>query len=451
MIVNDLLRRGTMRVNERGHLEIGGCDCVLLAKKFGTPLYVMDEELIRANCRRYIAAFKKHYPGSFQVAYAAKAFLVLYMVRLIREEGLWLDVASGGELFTALKAGFPADQILFHGNYKTDEEIVLALRHRVGRIVVDSEEELDRLDQLAGQWGGEARILLRITPGVEAHTHQFNRTGQIDSKFGIPLEEGLALRAIKKALGKNHLLLMGLHCHIGSQVFEKEPFEVAAEVMMGLAAEAKGAFGFELKELNLGGGLGVRYVSEDDPPAVEEFVESLCRAVITNCRRLGLTLPSLLIEPGRSIVGEAGTTLYTVGVVKEVPAVRTYVSVDGGMSDNPRPALYDARYSAVLANRACDAPDCVVTVSGKHCESDTLIRDVRLPRPKPGDLLAVLTTGAYHHSMASNYNRFLRPAVVFVKEGKALVACRRETYDDLLKTEILEPDWKEVADRLASL
>ncbi len=439
-----LVARGTVRINERGHLEIGGCDCVLLARKFGTPLYVMDEALIRENCRRYRTAFSAHYPAPVRVAYAAKAFLTLYMVHIVEEEGLWMDVASGGELFTALKGGLRPDRIILHGNNKSDEEITLALRHHIGRIVLDSEDELDQIESLAKGMGVKVQVLLRITPGVEAHTHQFNKTGQIDTKFGIPMEGGLAFRAVKKALEKEHLQLTGLHCHIGSQVFQSKPFEVAAEVMISFAAELKKKMGFDLKELNLGGGLGVRYVADDDPPAIEEFVESVCRSVAENCQRFGMQLPVLMVEPGRSIVGEAGVTLYTIGVLKEIPGVRTYVAVDGGMSDNPRPALYNARYFAVLANRAREEADTLVTVAGKHCESDPLIWDIALPKPKRGDLLAVFTTGAYNYSMSSNYNRFVRPPVVFVRDGRASLVCRRESYDDLLKTEILNPTWIEI-------
>ena len=433
----DSMLRGTMRINERGHLEIGGCDCVELAKEFGTPLYVFDELLIRENCRRYKKAFAQNYPAEAKVCYAGKAFLTLAMCRLVDEEGLWLDVASGGELFTALQAKFPPERIYMHGNFKTEDELKAAVRNKIGRVVVDCMEELERLDSIAASQNAVAEILLRLTPGVEAHTHEYIRTGQIDTKFGFHIENRVAFEAVKKALSLKNLKLRGFHCHIGSQIFEIEPYRIAIEQMFSFAAMVRSETGFVMQELNLGGGLGVRYVPEDDPPSIESFVAAICDAVKETASRFGFELPSLAIEPGRSIVGEAGTTLYTIGVVKEIPKVRTYVSVDGGMSDNPRPALYGARYFAVVANKADRTPNKVVTVAGKHCESDILIRDIALADPEPGDILAVFTTGAYHYSMASNYNRFPRPAVVFVRDGKAKLVVRRETYDDLLKCDQL--------------
>ncbi|MCS7187664.1 MAG: diaminopimelate decarboxylase [Armatimonadetes bacterium] len=429
----DSMLRGTMRVNELGHLEIGGRDCVDLVKEFGTPLYVMDETLIRENCKRYKNAFAQSYPTETRVCYAGKAFLTLAMCRLIEEEGLHLDVASGGELFTALQAKFPSERIYMHGNFKTDEELTIAVRHKIGRIVVDCMEELERLNSIAEKNGAVADIMLRLTPGVEAHTHEYIRTGQIDTKFGFHIENGVALEAVKKALSLKHLRLHGFHCHIGSQIFEIEPYRIAIEQMFSFAEIVRSETGFVMRELNLGGGLGVRYTPEDDPPTIETFVASICETVREIASRFGFDPPILAVEPGRSIVGEAGTTLYTIGVVKEIPKVRTYVSVDGGMSDNPRPALYGARYFAVIANKASQEPNKIVTVAGKHCESDILIRDIPLADPQPGDILAVFTTGAYHYSMASNYNRFPRPAVVFVKDGKAKLVVRRETYDELLR------------------
>lgn len=426
-----------MRINERGHLEIGGCSCVDLAKEFGTPLYVMDETLIRENCRRYKKAFAQNYPGETRICYAGKAFLTLAMCQLVNEEGLWLDVASGGELFTALRAEFPAERIYMHGNFKTEEELKLAVRNKVGRIVVDCMEELDRLNSIAASQNTFVDILLRLTPGVEAHTHEYIRTGQIDTKFGFHIENGVAFEAVKKALSLERLRLHGFHCHIGSQIFEVEPYRIAIEQLFSFAASVRSRTGFEMREVNLGGGLGVRYVPEDDPPSIEVFAAAICSVVKENAARFGFDLPSLAVEPGRSIIGEAGTTLYTIGVVKEIPGVRTYVSVDGGMSDNPRPALYNARYFAIIANKADRPANKVVTVAGKHCESDILIRDIALPDPEPGDVLAVFTTGAYHYSMASNYNRFPKPAVVFVKDGRVKLIVRRETYDDLLRCDLL--------------
>lgn len=438
MVAAATMLRGTMQINAQGHLEIGGCDCVELAKEFGTPLYVVDEALVRENCRRYKKAFAQNYPAEARVAYAGKAFLVLAMCRLVAEEGLWLDVASGGELFTALQARFPTECIYLHGNYKSEEELAMAVRHKVGRIVVDCLEELERLNEIAAHQNTVADILLRLTPGVEAHTHEYIRTGQIDTKFGFSIEGGVAHTAVEKALSLPHLRLLGFHCHIGSQIFETEPYRIAVEEMFRFAEEVRKQTGFTMQELNMGGGLGVRYTPEDDPPTVEEFVTHLCSSVKEMAAYFNMPLPSLAVEPGRSIVGEAGTTLYSIGVVKEVPKVRTYVSVDGGMSDNPRPALYGARYFALIANKANQTADrmVTVTVAGKHCESDILIRDIPLADPKPGDILAVFTTGAYHYSMASNYNRFPKPAVVFVKDGKAKLVVRRETYDDLLRCDL---------------
>ncbi len=433
----DTMFRGTMRINGQGHLEIGGCDCVKLAQQFGTPLYVMDEWLIRENCRRYKTAFARHYPKEARVAYAAKAFCTLAMCRLVAEEGLWIDAASGGELFTALRAQFPPHRIYLHGNFKSDEELAMALGYKIGRIVVDCFEELERLNVLAARRETVADILLRITPGVEAHTHEFIRTGQLDTKFGFPLSEGIALEAVRRTLTLHHLRLHGFHCHIGSQVFETKPYRIAIEEMFAFADKVRQETSFVMQELNLGGGLGVRYIPEDDPPTIETLVATLCDTVQEMAERFHFPLPTLAIEPGRSIVGEAGTTLYTIGVVKEVPGVRTYVSVDGGMSDNPRPALYGARYFALVANKANRPANKIVTVVGKHCESDILVRDIPLADPQPGDLLAVFTTGAYNYSMASNYNRLPRPAVVFVKDGKARLVVRRETHDDLLRCDLL--------------
>ncbi len=437
MVAVESMLRGTMQINERGHLEIGGCDCVELAQRFGTPLYIVDEALVRENCRRYKTAFAKNYPKEARIAYAGKAFLVIAMCQLVNEEGLWLDVASGGELFTALQAKFPTERIYLHGNYKTEAELEMAVRHKVGRIVVDCFEELERLNRVATRLNTVVDILLRLTPGVEAHTHEYIRTGQIDTKFGFPIEGGVALEAVRYALSLPHLRLRGFHCHIGSQIFETEPYRIAVEEMFQFADLVRKETDFVCQELNLGGGLGVRYTPDDDPPSIEEFVAFLCEAVKEAAARLNFPLPILTVEPGRSIVGEAGTTLYTIGVVKEVPGVRIYVSVDGGMSDNPRPALYGARYFALIANKANQPANLVVTVAGKHCESDVLIRDIALADPQPKDVLAVFTTGAYHYSMASNYNRFPRPAVVFVKDGQARLVVRRETYDDLLRCDVL--------------
>jgi diaminopimelate decarboxylase len=429
---------GTQRVNDRGHLEIGGCDTVELANQFGTPLYVVDEMLIRENCRRYKAAFDARYPGKSEVTYAGKAFLVQAMARLIDQEGLALDVASAGELYTALTAGFPAERILFHGNNKSDEEIVMGVEAGVGRFVVDNFFELRRLNAVAGERGKVQPILLRITPGIDPHTHRRIRTGQEDTKFGINISEGAALEAVIEANNLPNIQLLGVHCHIGSQLLDAQSHIEAIEVMVQFLATARESLGRPLDQLNIGGGLGVRYLESHTPPTYDEFADRVCDVLVRELKRHDLEPPQLLQEPGRALVAEAGTTLYTLGPIKKVnlaeePGFRYYVSVDGGMSDNPRPQLYDSVYSAMVANRAGQAKDRVVTVAGKHCETDILIWDINIGDTDIGDILAVQTTGAYNHAMASNYNRFRRPTVVFVQNGQADVVYERENYDDLIK------------------
>lgn len=438
---------GTQRVNDAGHLEIGGCDTVDLARRFGTPLYVVDEAFLRENCRRYRAAFETRYPGQSEVSYAGKAFLVTAMARLIEEEGLSLDVASGGELYTALRARFPAERILLHGNNKSDDELRLALDAGVGRIVVDNFFELRRLQNLAEEADRVQPILLRVTPGIDPHTHRRIRTGQEDTKFGLNIRDGSALEAITEALGMDNVAVLGIHCHIGSQLLDTKAHTEAIEVMVAFLAEIRDKTGETAGELNIGGGLGVRYREEDAPPTYEAFADAVCGALVTELKRHDLAPPRLLQEPGRALVAETGTTLYTIGPSKRVsipeePGTRLYVNVDGGMSDNPRPQLYDAVYSALIANRAGQSKDRVVTVAGKHCETDILIGDLALGDTDIGDLLAVQTTGAYNHAMASNYNRLPRPAVVFVQNGGADVVYERETLDDLVRQD-------RIPDRLA--
>jgi diaminopimelate decarboxylase len=429
---------GTQRVNDRGHLEIGGCDTVELAQRFGTPLYVIDEAFLRENCRRYRAAFAARYPGESEVSYAGKAFLVQAMARLIDEEGLALDVASGGELYTALTAGFPSERILFHGNNKSDAEIRLGLEAGVGRFVVDNFYELRRLNAMAREVGRVQPILLRVTPGIDPHTHRRIRTGQEDTKFGINISDGAALEAVTEALGLSNVAVLGIHCHIGSQLLDANSHREAVEVMVGFLATIRDRTGQTMEELNIGGGLGVRYLESHEPPTYEEFAETVSDALTDAFKEYGMEPPRLLQEPGRALVAETGTTLYTLGPLKKVgiteaPGIRYYVSVDGGMSDNPRPQLYDAVYSAMVANRAGQARDRVVTVAGKHCETDILIWDIPLGDTDIGDILAVQTTGAYNHAMASNYNRFPRSTVVFVQNGRADVVFERETLPDLIR------------------
>lgn len=426
-----MILSGTMRINSKQHLEIGGCDTVALAGEFGTPLYVMDEEQIRENCRRYLQAMQKKYPRG-KILYAGKAFLILAMAKLVAEEGLGLDVVSGGELYTALKAGFPVEHLYFHGNNKSRQELLEALEAKIGRIVVDSFSELQELQELSASRRQKVDVLLRVKPGIEAHTHDYIQTGREDSKFGLGFSE--AREAVRQILSAApYLELRGFHCHIGSQIFQLEPYRLAARAMLDFMSEVRAETGYVASELDLGGGLGIRYTQGDNPPSIETFVETVVATVQDEAKQRKYPLPELLLEPGRSITGEAGITLYRVGVIKEVPGVRCYVSVDGGMMDNIRPALYQARYGAMIANKALQEPVKTVTVAGKACESgDLLLEDTCLPPVKKGDLLAVFSTGAYCYAMASNYNRNPRPPVVFVRNGKPRVVVRRETYGDLL-------------------
>jgi len=437
---------GTQRVNEAGHLEIGGCDTVQLAEEFGTPLYVLDEQCIRQNCQRYQSALHRFYAGESRVVYAGKAFLTLGMCKIIEEEGLWLDVSSGGELYTALRADFPPERILMHGNNKSQEEIALALENGVGRIVVDNLRELELLGNLCREKGRVAKILIRVTPGIDPHTHRFIDTGQVDTKFGLNLKNGQAMEGIRRALNMEGVELLGVHCHIGSQLLRIGPVLKAARIMVDFLKEVEDKFGVELKELDLGGGLGIRYLSSNNPPTIEEFVRRLSLTLQKAAKEKGVSLPVLILEPGRSIVGEAGVTLYKVGAIKEVTFSkngqlfkRIYAMIDGGMSDNPRPQLYDAKYEAIVANKANAAGEINYTIAGKHCETDVLIWDALLPPLEPGDILAVQSTGAYTYSMASNYNRLPRPAAVLVKDGKADLLVKRESYEDLIRADVVPP------------
>ncbi|QXG62934.1 diaminopimelate decarboxylase, partial [Bacillus spizizenii] len=408
---------GTSRQNQHGHLEIGGVDALYLAEKYGTPLYVYDVALIRERAKSFKQAFITAGLKA-QVAYASKAFSSVAMIQLAEEEGLSLDVVSGGELYTAVAAGFPAERIHFHGNNKSREELRMALEHRIGCIVVDNFYEISLLEDLCEETGHSIDVLLRITPGVEAHTHDYITTGQEDSKFGFDLHNGQTERAIEQVLQSEHIQLLGVHCHIGSQIFDTAGFVLAAEKIFKKLDEWRESYTFVSKVLNLGGGFGIRYTEDDEPLHATEYVEKIIEAVKENAARYGFNIPEIWIEPGRSLVGDAGTTLYTVGSQKEVPGVRQYVAVDGGMNDNIRPALYQAKYEAATANRIGEAHDKTVSIAGKCCESgDMLIWDIDLPEVKEGDLLAVFCTGAYGYSMANNYNRIPRPAVVFVENG----------------------------------
>ena len=426
-----------LSVNAAGHLSIGGADAVSLAAEYGTPLYVMDEALIRKHCAEFRGSMERFYGGRGLVCYASKAFCCKAMCRVMQEEGMGLDVVSGGELYTAMSVGFPADKICFHGNNKTDAELRYALECGVGRIIVDNMEELSRLNRLAAEAGVTAGIMFRIKPGIDAHTHDFVKTGQIDSKFGFALETGEAFEAVRAAIACEHLQLRGLHCHIGSQIFDIAPFEEAAEVMLHLIAKIKQELHYEIAELNLGGGFGIKYVESNDPVPYATYMERVSTRVKACCEALGITQPFILIEPGRSVAAPAGVTLYTAGAVKHIPNIRTYVSVDGGMADNPRYALYKSEYDALVANKAGEPKTETVTIAGKCCESGDLIGEGMAIQPvTAGDIIAVCATGAYNYSMASHYNRIPMPAVVFVRDGASRVVVKRETYADLVQNDL---------------
>lgn len=426
----------SFNVNEKGNLTISGVDTVELVEKYGSPLYVFDEKYIRETCKAYRKSMEECY-GEGLVCYASKAFSCKEIYRIVESEGLGIDVVSGGELFTAMSVDFPAKKICFHGNNKTDDELMLAIGYGVGRIIVDNIEELNRLNELAKEANKTVGIMLRIKPGIDAHTHSFVKTGQIDSKFGFALETGEAFFAVEKAIKCENLNLLGLHCHIGSQIFDTAPFVEAGEVMLKFIAEIKNKLGYEISDLNLGGGFGIKYTENDKPIPYSDYMKCVSNAVKAKCDELGVKLPFILIEPGRSIIGEAGITLYTVGSVKEIPNIRTYVAINGGMPDNPRYALYKSEYEMCIANKAGKEKDTVVTVAGKCCESgDLLGENVPLQNCQRGDILCVFSTGAYNYSMASNYNKVARPMAVMVKDGESRVIIKRETYEDMMKNEI---------------
>lgn len=424
-------------INSSNHLTIGGCDSVELCKKYGTPLYVIDENVVREHCRLYKNAIDESYDGKGLIFFASKALCNLETVRLVRSEGLGVDVVSGGELYTALKAGMEPEKICMHGNNKTEEEIDFAVKNGVGRIVVDNLPELGKINEAAKRYSVKQKVLFRIKPGIDAHTHNFIMTGQIDSKFGFALETGEAEEAVIKALEYDNLFVGGVHCHIGSQIFESEPFKEAARVLVRFIADIKKRTGYEMKELNLGGGYGVTYTDKDDPIKFNKYIEAVSVIVKEAAKEGGVELPFIMMEPGRSIVGTAGVTLYTVGAVKEIPGIRKYVSVDGGMCDNPRYILYQSEYTALAANKAGDETSDTVTIAGKCCESGDLIgENMKIQPVEAGDIIAVLTTGAYNYSMASNYNRICRPAMVMVNNGESRVIVKRESFEDLIRNDV---------------
>jgi diaminopimelate decarboxylase len=417
-----------------GVLRVGGLRVDALAAEYGTPLLVLDEADFRSRCAEYRAAFG----SDATVYYAGKAFLSTTIVRWVQEEGLSLDVCTGGELAVAERAEFPAERITFHGNNKSVAELRRAVAYGVGRVAVDSQEEIERLSAVAREAGVRQRIYIRVTPGVEAHTHEYVSTGQEDQKFGFSLASGAAEGAVEHVLTHPMLELVGLHAHIGSQIFDTAGFRLAAQRLIGLLARIRDTHDLELPELDLGGGFGIAYTSEDAPPDIGEMAERMRAFVAKACADVGLSVPRLAVEPGRAISGPGTVTVYEVGTVKDLPGLRTYVSVDGGMSDNIRPALYGAHYTVALASRSSEAPAHIVTVVGKHCESGDLVApNVAMPADvRPGDLIALASSGAYHRSMASNYNHVPRPPVVAVRDGAARVLVRRETEADLLALDV---------------
>ncbi|ANV86084.1 diaminopimelate decarboxylase [Picosynechococcus sp. PCC 11901] len=431
---NQALMPLTSTVNGQDHLVVGGCDVTELVKQYGSPLYILDEYTLRTTCRQYRDSFQKYYGGESLVIYASKAWSCMAICAIVDSEGLGFDVVSGGELYTTLKAGVSPQKIYFHGNNKSREELNFALDQGV-TIIVDNFFELELLKALTGDRQTTAKIILRLTPGIECHTHEYIRTGHLDSKFGFdPNQIEAAFALVSQA---EFLNCIGLHAHIGSQIFEQQPHKDLGDVLAGWYKKAAD-YGLNPEILNLGGGLGIRYTESDDPPSIEAWSQNVAQSLEAACRSHGIALPKLIVEPGRSLVGSACITAYTVGSRKVVPEIRTYVSVDGGMSDNPRPITYQSLYRAVIANRLSAPCEETVTVAGKHCESgDVVIKDAQLPTPQPGDILVVLATGAYNYSMASNYNRIGRPAAVLVNEGEAQLIIRRETLEDLVRQDCL--------------
>jgi diaminopimelate decarboxylase len=426
----------TAAVNGAGHLTLGGCDAVGLAREFGTPLYVFDEETLRHQCREFQGRFRARYPDTV-VAYGAKAYLSRAVAAIMREEGMALDVVSGGELAIAASVGFPPERIYFHGNNKLEDELREALAYGIGRVVIDNFHEMQLLNGLAQGAGGRQPVLLRLSPGVDPHTHAHTTTGTLDSKFGIPLPTGQGEAAVRQALTMPGLELVGISVHLGSPVFELEPYRQAVALVLTFAAEMAAKHGLKLDEFSPGGGFAVQYEEGQAPPSVAEYAEAITAAVTEGCLQHGLPPPKLIVEPGRAIVARAAVALYTVGSSKEVPDLRRFVSVDGGMADNIRPPLYGSQHSALVANKPLETRRETVTVAGRYCESaDILMRDAELAPLEAGDILAIAAAGAYSLPMASNYNASLRPAVVLVRGGEAKLVRRRETYEDLMRADV---------------
>lgn len=436
-----MLLRGGLEIGAQNHLFIGGCDAVSLAREYGTPLYVVDEQYLRGMCRAFVTAMSAYAPGG-SVCYASKAFSTTAMCRMVAQEGMGLDVVSGGELYTALKADFPMNQVTFHGNCKTPGEVRMAVELGVGRIVLDSRSEIPLIQSIAAELDKTVQVLIRMNPGIEAHTHKSVQTATLDCKFGLGIDDGEALAAAKMVHASPNLELTGVHVHIGSQIFEMDPYIEAIDRLTDFMMLAAAVVGHELSELAIGGGFGVRYV-ESDPPTINprDVVRTIAQETAKQASRKGLSVPRLILEPGRIIVAEAAVMLYTVCSVKHIPGIRTYVGVDGGIMDNPRVALYGGKYEALLANRANEKPDGIYAIAGRACESgDILGLDFHLPAPEMGDILAMPTAGAYQYSMASNYNRVPVPAVVLTRYGKSAPIVERQRYDDIVQYDRI-PGW----------
>lgn len=426
-----------LAINRQGHLTIGGVDTVTLAEKYGTPLYILDEDVIRSKCRTYVNSMKEYFGGNSVPLYASKALSFKGIYTIAAEEGMCIDVVSPGEIYTALQAGFPASRMYFHGNNKTVDDIRYAIDNGVGHFIVDNDRELCDIDAIAAEAGVRQDVLVRITPGIDPHTFAAVNTGKIDCQFGIPLATGQALPFVGEVLKKEHINLRGFHCHIGSQIFDEVPFCDATDLMLDFISDVRDTYGYTAEVLNLGGGFGVRYVESDPSIDIATCIQKLSVHVKTKCEEHKLPALDILMEPGRSIVADAGITIYSVGGTKTIEGYKNYVSVDGGMTDNPRYALYGSAYTLMLANKA-DAPaDYLCTVAGRCCESGALIQEnVLLPKPVAGDLLAVFVTGAYNHSMSSNYNRICRPPIVMVAGGHDRLVVRRETFEDLVARDL---------------
>jgi len=426
------------QVNSKGHLEIGGCDSVELVREYGTPLYVMDENQIRKNCRAYKNAIKKYFgENGGGVAFASKSLSFKGIYKIINDEGLWTDIVSSGELDTAKAVGFPLEKAYFHGNNKTYYDKAFGIKNNIGIFVVDNLEEIEVLDNLCGKYGGTQKILLRVSPGIEPETHAKITTGGVDSKFGIAISTGQALAAVGNILKKRNLKFLGIHCHIGSQILKIQPFLDTADCMLEFAKDIKDKYNYEIEIVNLGGGFGVKYIDSQESLDVDDGIKTIAEHIKKRCGGLNIKTPKIIFEPGRSIVANAGATLYTVGANKKITGYKNYISVDGSMGDNPRYALYEAPYTIVAANKMNDECDITAAVVGRCCESGDFIQEnVKLPNVQRGDILAVLVTGAYNHSMAMNYNRLPRPAMVFVKDDESRIAVKRETFEDLMKNEI---------------